>query len=251
VVASAPGMCIVEGCGKPQHCTGQLTYRWCKSHRDARLEESRAARQQQDTPGQRRARRGEVPVLTCVEAGCTAPRMVGPKSGKTLTRCEAHQQKYDREAKAEKRLANGVTQTTAVTPRASKAQPQSSVIKRRSKKAAPVKVMLLDYQSDTIRLLTVKSEIRVPMSGLRRGEPQPNTVGLYKHMGYQVADVRCPEQVDTAITLQRIIQRARWYVRHTPDLPAPIADTLLRILEGKYTLPELVKDVFDGLTAAG
>src|SRR5689334_1647603 len=112
MVASAPGLCVVEGCGQPQHCTGQLTYRWCKKHRDERREASRSVREQDDTPEQH-----------CVEVGCTAPRMVGPKSGKTLTRCETHQREYDRVAKSEKRLVNGTApkQPAVVPARPSKA----------------------------------------------------------------------------------------------------------------------------------
>lgn len=156
----------------------------------------------------------------CVEPDCNEPRMRGPRSGKLLSRCVKHQRAYDRKAKEAKRRTQGVKQPP----------------KRNPRKAKPVqrKLLLLDYERDLVQRLTVTEIEQVPMAGLRRGQLHPHTVGIYIHMGYQVAEIRTTDQQAELMRLQSRIDCARFYLQHDAD---PLV--LRQILAGELSLKDL------------
>lgn len=119
------------------------------------------------------------------------------KHGVPHSRCAAHQRAYWRKSKAARRTASCKPKPP---PRERPETPKRTTTTkktRRGRKAKvqppPTKLMLIDYERQTLQLLELAVVSQVPLADLKRGEPHPHTIGFYEHLGYRIAEIRPPQ----------------------------------------------------------
>lgn len=128
-------------------------------------------------------------VKTCRKPDCNAPCGLN-KRGQPYTMCMEHQRAYWRDHAARRKRDQPAKQPHTLPLPLPVAKPPARRGRKSKPEAAPVRLMLLDYERGTVQLLELVTLQEVPMRRFKRGEPHPHTIGLYERMGYRIVETR-------------------------------------------------------------